>query len=177
MYQAHIILLPKPRKDPKLCTSYRLISILNYDFKVLTKVLATKLMKPLPSLVSIDKTGFIPGKSTDINLRRVLTHMQLLSNESALGVPTLLDVAKAFDSVDWVYMSSVLEVMGFGPRLHTWIKILYRTPTAQASRKAPLVKAIQVDLISEKVMLCADDLVLVPNDLSLSLSPCIPKLA
>lgn len=77
MYQAHIILIPKSGKDFKYCASHRPISLLNYALKVLTKVLATRLAKILPSLVSIDQTGFIPGKSTDINLRRVLTHLQL----------------------------------------------------------------------------------------------------
>lgn len=54
----------------------------------------------------------------------VLTHLL----ESALRVLVLLDVVKAFDSVDWVYMSSVLEVMGSGPGLYNWIKLMYKSP-------------------------------------------------
>lgn len=70
MYQAYIILMPKPGKDPKSCASYRPISLLNYDLKILTKVVAARLVKVLLSLVNIDQTGLMPpGKSTDINLR------------------------------------------------------------------------------------------------------------
>lgn len=94
MYQAHIILIPKPGKDLKYCASYTPISLYNYNLKVMTKVLATRLTNILPSLVSIDQTGFIPGKSTDINLRRVLTHLQLPPDESASRVLVMLDIEK-----------------------------------------------------------------------------------
>lgn len=49
MYQAHIVLIPKPFKDKP----YRPISLLNYDLKILTKILATQLQTILPSLVNI----------------------------------------------------------------------------------------------------------------------------
>lgn len=98
IYGAHIILTPKPGKDPKHCTSYRSISLLNYDLKILAKVLATKLVKILPDLVDIDQTGFMPGKSTDINLRRVVTHLQLPHSLSQTRV-IALDIEKAFDMV------------------------------------------------------------------------------
>lgn len=69
MYQAQIVLLPNPGKDLTCCSSYRPISLMNYDFKILAKVLANRIMKVLPSLNNIDQTGFMPGKSTDINIQ------------------------------------------------------------------------------------------------------------
>lgn len=72
-------------------------------------------MKILPSLVCIDRTGFMPGKSTDINLHRVLTHMPLPSSTSKSRVLVMLDIEKAFDSMEWAYTAAVLEVMTFGP--------------------------------------------------------------
>lgn len=41
-----------------------------------------------------------------------------------------LDMAKAFDSVDWNYMSAVLRHMGFGDAFRTWISLLYSKPMA-----------------------------------------------
>lgn len=131
MYQAHIVLIPKPGKDISLCAFYRPISLLNYDLKILTKILATRLRTILPSLINIDQTGFMPGKSTDINLRRVFTHLQLPPTESSTRVMVTLDIEKALDSVAWPFMSTVLEVMGFGEVFRRWIDILYKDPTAQ----------------------------------------------
>lgn len=57
--QALIIVLPKPGKDPKLCSSYRPISILPSDYKMFSKILALRLEKILPDIINMDQTGFI----------------------------------------------------------------------------------------------------------------------
>lgn len=100
IYQSYIVLLPKPGKDLMQRASYRPISLLNYDLKILTKLLDARLMKILPSPVCIDQNGFMPGKTTNINLRSVSTRMQLPSSTSKSRV-VMLDIEKAFDSVDW----------------------------------------------------------------------------
>lgn len=41
MSRAIIVVVPKPSKDPKLCSLYRPISLLNVDVKILAKVLAS----------------------------------------------------------------------------------------------------------------------------------------
>lgn len=97
------------------------------DFKILTKLLATKLMSVLQHVISPDHTGFMPKKATDINLRRVFmpTQVQIFPVEGNWS-----SFEKAFDSVDWKYMTTVLEVFGFGPHFRKWIDILYHSPTA-----------------------------------------------
>lgn len=87
-------------------------------------------MKVLPSLINIDQTGFMPGKSTDINIRRVFTHVQLPPDETVSRVLVTLYIEKAFDTVQWNYMMKVLELFGFGPVFRKWIDLLYRTPMA-----------------------------------------------
>jgi hypothetical protein len=36
-----------------------------------------------------------------------------------------LDIQKAFDTVNWGHLLEVLQGMGFGPRWHEWISILF----------------------------------------------------
>lgn len=60
--QATIILLHKKDKDPTLCGSYRPLSLLNADVKVLAKVIATRLENVLPHIISEEQNGFIKGR-------------------------------------------------------------------------------------------------------------------
>lgn len=68
MSEVVIVLLPKPGKDSEHCTSYRPISLLNVDAKILAKILANQLLRILGELIHVDKIGFMPGRGT-INRR------------------------------------------------------------------------------------------------------------
>lgn len=57
--QSSITLCLKKHKDPLACTSYHPISLLNIDFKLLTKLLVLHLKSILPSIISPDLTWFI----------------------------------------------------------------------------------------------------------------------
>lgn len=85
MLNAYMRLL-KLGKDPQKCSSHHSIALLNMDLKSLTKVLVTRLAKVIPSLLDIDQMGLMPGKSTDTNLRRLFTHLQLDTPESPAKV-------------------------------------------------------------------------------------------
>lgn len=54
--EASVIVLPKDNKDKTNAGSYRPISLLNFDFKIFTKTLATRLNKIIHHS---DQTGFI----------------------------------------------------------------------------------------------------------------------
>lgn len=125
MMEAYMVLLLKPGKDPTECSSYRPIALLNMDLKILTKILASRVAKVISTVVDIDQMGFMPGMSTDTNLRRLFTHLQLDVSESPAKVIVSIDIEKAFDSVDWQYMLKVLEAMSFGPGFRRWIAMLY----------------------------------------------------
>lgn len=73
----------------------------------------------------------MPGKSTDLNIPRVFTHLQLPSEEQGTRVLVALDLEKAFGSVAWPYMTEVLKLYGFGPLFCEWIQLLYQKPVAQ----------------------------------------------
>ena len=54
------------------CSGYRPVALLNKDIKLLSKILAFRLEKVLPSLIREDQTGFIKGRSSSFNVRRLL---------------------------------------------------------------------------------------------------------
>lgn len=70
MYLAHIIVIPKKGKDPELCASYRPISLLGVDVKILSKIVANRLERVVTDIVNADQTGFIKGRTSSNNKRR-----------------------------------------------------------------------------------------------------------
>ncbi len=71
MNTATISLLLKPNKDPTLPSSYRPISLINVDIKIIAKALAYRLEKVTPSIIHPDQTGFIKGRLASNNTRRL----------------------------------------------------------------------------------------------------------
>uniref|UniRef100_A0A803JDF7 Reverse transcriptase domain-containing protein n=1 Tax=Xenopus tropicalis TaxID=8364 RepID=A0A803JDF7_XENTR len=128
--EATIVVIPKPGKDANLCTSYRPISLLNMEVKILAKVLAKRLAKVVSTLVEPDQTGFMPAKSTHFNLRRLFLNLQLPHENKGSRIIVSLDTAKAFDSIEWPYLWEVITRMGFGPSFVKWLKLLYSAPKA-----------------------------------------------
>lgn len=69
---ATIILLPKPEKDKKKCDSYRPLSLVNADCKILSKLIAFRLEDIIPKLIHADQTGFVKNRHGTDNVRRLL---------------------------------------------------------------------------------------------------------
>ncbi len=132
MTQAIISVLLKKDKDPLLCSSYRPISLLNCDYKILTKILVTHIDSVIPTVIKPDQTGFIPGRQSFYNMRRLFNILYTLHSASKeiTEVVISLDAEKAFDRVEWQYLFAVLEKFGFGSSFLTQIKIIHDAPTA-----------------------------------------------
>lgn len=68
---ATITLLPKPGKDQQKCGSYRPLSLLNSDYKVLSKIIALRLENVIPKIIHTDQTGFVKIRQGADNVRRL----------------------------------------------------------------------------------------------------------
>lgn len=104
MREATIVLIPKPAKDPGYPESYRPISLLQVDVKILAKVLSKRLNQVILSLIHTDQAGFMPGRNTSFNLRKLFINLQATHENVGTRVIVTLDTAKAFDSVEWRYL-------------------------------------------------------------------------
>ena len=62
--------IPKVDGDLKELSNRRPISsLLNIDYKILTKALAKRIEKYLPKLINSDQTGFVKGRYIGQNIR------------------------------------------------------------------------------------------------------------
>lgn len=128
--QASISLLLKKDKDPTLCSSYCPISLLNVDAKILAKVLAHRMESFLPTITSEDQTGFIRGRHSFSNIRRLINIAYTKNTDHIPEAIISLDAEKAFNRVEWQYLFAALDKFGFGKTFISWIKLLYKDPQA-----------------------------------------------
>lgn len=128
--EASISLLLKPGKDPNDCGSYRPISLLNVDVKILAKLLASRLENVTTTIISTEQTGFLKGRQSFTNIRRLLNVIHSPASRVTPEVVVSLDAEKEFDRVEFSYLFTVLEKFGFGSNVISWIRLLYTSPKA-----------------------------------------------
>lgn len=123
--RAHIAVIPKEGKDPLLCQNYRPISLLNMDLKIFTKILALRLIGHIPQLIHLDQVGFVPLREARDNTTKALN---LIYAAQRRKIPLLLlstDAKKAFDRVDWTFLTETLCSIGLGQRMLHWVHAIY----------------------------------------------------
>ena len=113
------------KKDKRQIGNYRPITLLNADYKVMTRVLATRLAMVAATLIHPDQAGFIPGRQIfhHIKLTKLLINQAEASEMN--GCIVALDQEKAYDKINHDYLWEVLRHMGFPASFIRTIKGLY----------------------------------------------------
>jgi len=118
-------LLPKKDKDLRYLANWRPVSLLNTDYKILTKVLAMRLQKVIHKLINSDQVGYIKGRYIGENVRTMFDIMAYLDEIEEHVFFIQVDFEKAFDSIEWPFLIQALESYNFGAYFINWVKILY----------------------------------------------------
>lgn len=116
-----ISLIPKV-ENPVGLGDYRPISLVGSVYKVLAKVLSSRLKGVLPHIISDTQSAFTGGRNI---LDGVLIANEVVDGwrkTKRRGVIIKLDFEKAFDSVNWRFLSSMLLNFGFGVKWISWLK-------------------------------------------------------
>ena len=125
MTKGRITLLYKgkgPRTDPD---SYRPITLLNADYKIIAKVLATRWEGHLTSVIDPTQTAFLPSRWIGDNVLAHLEEVDLLRDTATPGCLLFLDFSKAYDRIDRGWLSRCMLALGFGPRACQWATLLH----------------------------------------------------
>uniref|UniRef100_A0AAR2K0V3 Reverse transcriptase domain-containing protein n=1 Tax=Pygocentrus nattereri TaxID=42514 RepID=A0AAR2K0V3_PYGNA len=127
---ATIVVLHKEGKDPTNCGSYKPLSMLNGDVRILTTILARRLNYIITQIIHPDQTRFITGRHYGNNLGRLLNIISHQKEKKSNTTIISLDAQKAFDRVSWKYLIQTLKRFKFGPNFVDWIHTLYSSPQA-----------------------------------------------
>ena len=121
-----IKLICKDNSKKDLLKFYRPISLLNTDYKIIAKSIATRLKKALPSIIHIDQSFGIPGRSIQDNILLMNALFAYIDKKNIPSIFLSVDQEKAFDRVSHRYLFDTLKHFGFGDVLINWVKILYK---------------------------------------------------
>ncbi|XP_075499183.1 uncharacterized protein LOC142537561 [Primulina tabacum] len=99
-------------------SDFRPISLCNVTNKIISKLLYSRLRVVAERLISPNQSGFVPGRmiSDNILLAQELTHSLTLPTRGG-NVILKLDMAKAYDRVQWPFLFEVLRHFGFSERV------------------------------------------------------------
>ena len=118
-----ITLIPKV-KNPEYISQYQPISLSNVLYRVYSKVLANRLKKMLPNIVSEHQSAFMTDRLISNNIMVAFETLHYMRNHStgSTGFMALkLDMSKAYDRVEWLYMAKLMKKMGF---CEAWVKLM-----------------------------------------------------
>ena len=110
-----LVLIPKKAGTEDL-RDFRPISLLGSLYKWLAKVLANRLKKVVGKVVSKAQGAFVEGKQIldAVLIANEAIDSVLKNNEN--GILCKLDIEKAYDNVDWSFLLTVMQKMGFGEK-------------------------------------------------------------
>ena len=127
--QGVVRLLPKVRGVPA-ADQLRPITLLNTDYKLLTKMLVNRLLPLLPELLQTTQMCAVEGRSIFDGAAAVLSAAAFLHQHHLPGFLLSLDFYHAYDRVCLQWVDLVLEAMGFSVTVRGWVAALHRDNTA-----------------------------------------------
>ena len=120
-----ITLVPKHGKDVRHLSNWRPISVLNTDYKILTKLYALRLQTVLGDIINPDQVGYLKGRFIGENIRTIKDIMDYTQYFKMSGLIALIDFQKASDTVNWSFLIKCLNSFNFGDKFISTVKMLY----------------------------------------------------
>lgn len=118
-----IVMIPKvlsPEKVPQL----RSISLCNVVYKVISKMIAMRLKLFLPKIISPTQSAFVPGRLITDNVLIAYESLHIIKQKKTCKdgwCAVKLDMHKAYDRVEWVFLEAILLKLGFNAN---WVKMI-----------------------------------------------------
>lgn len=103
--------------------SLALGSYSNVLYKIFSKVLANRLKKILPSIITEYQSAFTKSRLISDNILVAFESLHSMQRHTGKDdyMAIKLDMSKAYDRVEWVYLEAVTRKMGFVER---WVRLM-----------------------------------------------------
>ena len=109
---------PIEKKKKKRNKRYKMnwfpISLLNVDYKIMSKALATRFKEALPDLISCQQTAYVENRFIEEG-GRLISDISEISNVSNFrGYIITVEIAKVFDFLSYSFLLACIKKSGFG---------------------------------------------------------------
>ncbi|CAL9014415.1 unnamed protein product [Prunus brigantina] len=119
----HITLIPKVL-NPRNMKQWRPISLCNVIYKFISKILSNRLKSVLPLIISPHQSAFVAERQITDNIlvvHEILHSLQKGKRSDPKTLALKLDMAKAFDRVEWPFLIAMMKKLGFPYQFCSWI--------------------------------------------------------
>lgn len=116
-----LVLIPKIN-NASSTSDFRPISCLNTIYKVISRLLASRLLPFLSQVISSAQSAFLPGRLIGENILLATDLVNGYNRQSVEPKSMLMvDLRKAFDSVRWDFVLAALTSLGIPSKFVQWI--------------------------------------------------------
>ena len=120
-----ISLIPKKGCDLLYVKNWRPIILLKADYKLFSKILATRLQNILDTIIHKDQMGFMPGRNISYNLQKTLDTITYVQKRKIDVILISLDFEKAFNRLEYKSLYGALKAFGIPQEYIDNIELLF----------------------------------------------------
>ncbi|KAJ0628056.1 putative RNA-directed DNA polymerase [Helianthus annuus] len=115
-----IALIPKVN-DPMTPSEFRPISLIGVVNKIISKVLANRIKEVIKSVISNAQSAFVSDRNI-VDGPLVINEIVAWAKRSKKSILVFkADIEKAYDTLNWKFLISILTYMGFPAKWRNWV--------------------------------------------------------
>ncbi|XP_028805357.1 uncharacterized protein LOC114760258 [Neltuma alba] len=127
---------------PQTIRDFRLISLCNVIYKVITKVISNRLRRFMPQVIAPNQCSFVQGRQSVDNIiltQEIIHSMHTLKNKRGFMV-VKIDLEKAYDRIWWDFIFDCLSELNIPTYLCKVIEACVSSPSMQLTWNGHLIQ-------------------------------------